>query len=47
MRNPEGDKEADGRPDHAILNGKDVSWQSYHKCSDGAQKWPLAKVRKF
>jgi cytidylate kinase len=48
MRNPEGDKEADGRLTTLILNGKDVSWAiRTAKCSDGASKVAtLAKVRK-
>jgi CMP/dCMP kinase len=49
MRNPEGDKETDGRLTTLILNGKDVSWTiRTAKCSDGASKVAtLAKVRKI
>jgi cytidylate kinase len=49
MRNPEGDKEADGRLPTLILNGKDVSWAiRTTKCSDGASKVAtLAKVRQI
>ena len=49
MRNPEGDKEADGRLTTLILNGKDVSWAiRTTKCSDGASKVAtLPKVRKI
>ncbi|HOI05458.1 MAG TPA: (d)CMP kinase [Candidatus Woesebacteria bacterium] len=49
MRNPEGDKEADGRLTTLILNGKDVSWAiRTTKCSDGASKVAtLAKVRQI
>lgn len=49
MRNPQGDKEADGRLTTLILNGKDVSWAiRTAKCSDGASKVAtLAKVRQI
>lgn len=47
MRNPEGNKEMDGRLTTLILNGKDVSWAiRTAQCSDGASKVAtLAKVR--
>jgi len=49
MRNPEGDKEADGRLTTLILNGEDVSWAiRTTKCSDGASKVAvLGEVRKI
>lgn len=49
MRNPEGEKEADGRLTTLILNGKDVSWKiRTTQCSDGASKVAtLVKVRKI
>jgi cytidylate kinase len=49
MRNPKGDKEADGRLTTLILNGEDVSWAiRTKKCSDGASKVAtLAEVRKI
>jgi len=49
MRNPEGDKEADGRLTTLILNDKDVSWEiRTTKCSDGASKVAtLAEIRKI
>ncbi len=49
MRNPEGDKEADGRLTTLILNGQDVSWAiRTTNCSDGASKVAtLAKVRQI
>ena len=47
MRNPEGDKEADGRLTTVILDGEDVSWEiRTEKCSDGSSKVAiLPKVR--
>ena len=49
MRNPEGNKEMDGRLTTLILNGKDVSWAiRTAQCSDGASKVAtLAKVRQI
>lgn len=49
MRNPEGDKEADGRLTTLILNGEDTSWAIRTiRCSDGASKVAtLAKIRKI
>lgn len=48
LRNPEGDKESDGRSSTLILNGEDVSWAiRTEKCSDGASKVAiLPKVRR-
>ena len=47
MRNPRGDKEADGRLTTLILDGEDVSWAiRTEKCSDGASKVStMPKVR--
>ena len=47
MRNPQGDKEADGRLTTLILDGEDVSWTiRTEKCSDGASKVStMPKVR--
>jgi len=49
MRDPMGDKEADGRLTTLILDGEDVSWAiRTAKCSDGASKVStLAEVRKI
>lgn len=49
MRNPEGEKEADGRLTTLILNGKDVSWEiRTTQCSDGASKVAtLVRVRQI
>jgi CMP/dCMP kinase len=49
MRNPRGDKEADGRLTTLILDDKDVSWViRTTQCSDGASKVSvLPKVRKI
>ena len=49
MRDPMGNKEADGRLTTLILNEEDVSWAiRTAKCSDGASKVStLAKVRKI
>jgi len=49
MRNPRGDKEADGRLTTIILDGEDVSWKiRTAQCSDGSSKVAiLPKVRQI